>query len=500
MFRGSLNRNQVEKRFPVFDSERSFRIKYSPFFDYLEDDSHLENKIELYDFSWLEYHIAGAVFPEPIARTQRQNTEQFRSWFQEFFKSDALEKEQELKILEALLQKQYNVYANKIMSCDVCSEEGKREAIELWEKRTSVLIWDVFYKSFGFQGVSFQLRRDILKRALWVISRQKEDLMYPQSRFDVQNVLLYNLWGETFDQRRAALIKNTVGLSQMQKALLYNDENKEFFSLRFSESFEAGICLKGESEITYLSIKEGALRFLESLFNDYIKRLRRAGVYDKERTVTAIEQWKDVTVNEIRRMTDIDIVSSVLLSPTFSSVNDLREATVSRSEYDKICRISSFATNCVGAINGFVDDYFRMINDGFLVKSWSEKLESLRIDYHGLLSDLKNNHVISPDFDFGSFKEAFISADFASMVSSANGMDKIYSGRGFVGCIRQLIRFVGEKVGDEWYCTAAESSYVNSKTKHKGKEAKEAIGRLKPSQFYEENILKIFNSRIHSPR
>ena len=478
----------------VFEGSQYFREKHYSILEDLEKDALLEGGL-LYDFS--QYYArmtGGVVLPISSPDTQYDNTNQFRWWFQSFFQRKMIDKDEVLVEIEVCLEKLLQDYAERLSSQKDISDARKKELIKKWEQRTSALIWDIYCTSYyAAFGGAYLSSRDILKRSVWAINRRKEDILYPQKRFDPHNVLLYNMWGEDYSRKKADLQKNLIGLSSEQKPLLYSDENKESFNLYFSSKYEAAICVDGKSQEQYISAELDAMTFLESLFNDYIKRLRRAGIYDEAGTESAVHQWMDVTLSEITRIAFIDEVSTVLCSPSFSMPPDFRDVMVTQVEYDKICRIRSLADRCRAFINGFVHDYLMMINAGCLTKSWSVTLMEAGIDFRGLFTDMKTEKIIDPSIDYVAFEDAFRSADFSLLIESARYMDSINRRQGRAGFIQLLIRVVGTKLENEdWYYSAAESVYP----KYKGKEAKEAVEKLRPTKFSEDYAKKILQARI----
>lgn len=490
---GIINRLFKKTRYRVFDSAQSELEKNRLAIDALKADDVLEGGA-LYDFSSYSHRLAGGVIvPFPPVDSQVANTDQFIGWFQRYFQRSKSEKVRVLTEVECCLEKLLQDYADKLSSLPNMSEDRKRELIGLWEERTKVLIWSVFSLCYRLTSNGDYLdSRDIIKRSFWAISRRKKDILYPQRRFGSDNVLLYNLWGEEYPRKKVDLQRNAVGLATEQKALLYSDENKEVFNLFFSSNYEAKICVDGRHQAFYLSAEQDALVFLESLYNDYIKRLRRAGIYDGKTTIMAVNQWRDVTISEIDRIAFIDEVSTVLLSPSFELVNDFRDASVYRKDYDKICRLRTFADKCRASISGFVEDYITMINEGCLIKSWADKLLSVGIDYRGMYSDMINEKIIDPCFEYAAFEDAFRSADFSHLIESARFMDSTKQDRGRPGLIQLLIKVVGEKVGDDWYYSAAESIYPQ----HTGKDAKFAVEKLRPTKFLKDYAPKVLQGRI----
>lgn len=488
-----FKKNREETLFRVFDNAELFREKQHTIIDDLNADVVLEGGL-LFDASQFSHHLAGGIIvPFPSADTQWGNTNHFDIWFHRFFQRDKSEKVIVLLEIESGLEKLFQDYADHLSSREEISKDRKRELIGLWEKRTRVLIWELFCNYYlESSGGDYRDSRDIIKRSLWAISRRKEDILYPQKRFDSYNVLLYNLWGEEYNRRRAELQKNVVGLSVEQKALLYSDENKEVFNLLFSNNYEAAICVCGKPQAHYLSAELEAIVYLESLFNDYIKRLRRAGIYDEMQTKMAVKQWRDVTVSEIDRLAIIDEVSTVMFSQSSVLAPDFRDALVTKVEYDKICHLRSFADKCRSAISGFVDDYLTLIDEGYLVKSWSERLLAARINYRGLYSDMIDKKIIDPCFEYVAFEDAFRSADFSHLIESARYMDSIKPESGRPGLIQLLVNVVGNRVGDDWYYTAAESIYP----KYTGKDAKFAVEKLRPTKFIKKYAPQILEGRI----
>ena len=483
----------------VFDSEAVFRSKNRDIFNYLEDDNGVPNQVFLYDFSNFSFTLHGNVIvPIPHSNNQYQNTNYFRMCFSEFFHRDASDKEVFLTEVEIFIEKQLTEYINRLKSSGLVNTDNKRHYILQWEERTTILIWDVFCREYyNNPNRDFTIVRNILKRAFWSISRCKEDYLYPQKRFDPATIVLYNLWGQSYALQRAELLKSPLGLTEEQKALINIDENKEFFNLAYCMSYEAKACIPRRQEEFYIENEIQAMLFLEELFNDYVKRLRRAGIYDDKETILAIQQWGDVTKSEINRISYIDKVSQVLFLDSHNLTLDFRDSTISIEDYDIIIRISSLADKCILKVNGLINDYLTLVKGGGLVKPWSDKLAALRIDYRGLYSDLIKEKVISQNFDFTAFEDAFRNADFSLMIDSARDMDSFSQRTGCVGCVQQLIKYVGERVDNEWYCLAAESSYSNSnRTKHKGENAKKAIDKLKPTKRFSDKILRIYTSRI----
>ena len=115
------------------------------------------------------------------------------------------------------------------------------------------------------------------------------------------------------------------------------------------------------------------------------------------------------------------------------------------------------------------------------------------IDYRGLFTDMKTEKIIDPSIDYVAFEDAFRSADFSYLIESARYMDSISRRQGRVGCIQLLVRVVGTKLENEdWYYSAAESVYP----KYKGKEAKEAVEKLRQTKFSEDYAKKILRARI----
>lgn len=490
-----LHRNRPEPRRTVFDSEEVFRSKHIKSVVFLEDEDCATNQLFLYDFS--DYYSTlsgGIIIPHPLSKNQFENTNYFKSWFSMYFHKDSCEKQNVLVEVDALLEKQLEVYINRVTSQNTVTLEEKKHRILQWEELTTILLWEIFCKEYFNQDLA--LSRDILKRALWGISRCKEDVLYPQKRFDSTTIILYNFWGQSYARQRAELLKNPLGLTEEQKALINIDENKEFFNLKYCMNYEAKACIPRRRKEFYIENEIQAMLFLEELFNDYVKRLRQAGIYDDKETILAIQQWGDVTKSEIKRISFIDKISQVLFLDSHTLTPDFRDSTISMEDYDIIIRISSLADICILKADGLINDYINLVKGGGLVKPWSDKLVALRIDYRGLYSDLIKEKVISPSFDFAALKDAFQSADFSLMMESARYMDTINQRAGNAGCVQQLIKYVGERVGNEWYCLAAESSYLNSNsTKHKGENAKKAIDKLKPTKRY-DIIWKIYASRI----
>lgn len=487
-----LGKHQSKCYYNVFESEEMFRERHKKEFAILENDENKPEGILLYDFSQYYHKMKGGIIvPYPICKTQLQNTNLFRYWFDSLFEQIHNEREVVKQEVAPLLENHFMSYVESLKSQNIKTREDWEQRIRLWHKTTTVLILDIFYKT-STQASDPLLIRDILKRALWGISRCMEDLLYPKQKYDNSFVALYNLWGEQYQRMRSELLNNQIGLSEQQRALLNNDENKEYFNLKYCVDFETPICKVKQPKDYYLTIEIEAMKFFESLFNDYIKRLRRSGIYDEVTTIHSIEEWKDVTLREIDRISLIDIISTVLMETPQAPVEDLRNANVTQVASDKINNINSLKTKCSCIINGMIENYRRQIHDGCLNKIWSVSLSSLGIDYTGMYSSMIKEKIIAPDFEFTAFEDAFRSADFSLLLESANFMDSINLEKGRPGLIKHLVKVIGESVGNDWYYSAAES--INPK--YKGKEAKFAIEKLKPTAFLRRTIPKTLEGRI----
>lgn len=489
-FVSRLLRNRLSSRYyKVLDSEDVFREKHKKEYYILENDEKTPGDVLLYDFNKYDITLrGGVVIPFPICETQLQNTDLFRSWFSSLLERSTHELDAVLREVELLLDCHLKSYAEELSKQKDLKIDDRERLIRSWHEVTTVLILDIFYKA-PFKTLEI---RDILKRALWVISRCMEDLLYPKERYDTSFIALYNLWGVAYQRMRSELFKNPIGLSVEQKALLFNDENKEFFNLKYCTDYETPICMVKKPKVFYQSVKIATLKFLESLFNDYIKRLRQSGIYDEKTTIRCIEEWKDITLREIERVSLVDIISTIINRQFPTSLDDLRNTTVNRDGITIITNIKSLQAGCFNIINGLVEDYRRQILDGCLKKSWSAKLLSVGIDFKGLHSDMVNEKIIPSTFSYTSFVDAFRNADFSSMIEDAKFMDTIKTEQGRPGLVQFLIKVVGGLVGDDWYYSAAESVYP----KRKGKNAKFAIGKLRSTKFVATYAPKIFEGRI----
>lgn len=466
-----LLRNQPKHL--VFDSAEVFWRKNIEYDNILYDDNPSDN-ILLYDLSNIMRNFSFFVVPLGNDKTQYANTNNLSMVLSDFLVlfngEQTASKNTSLLKAEAFFGQILKSYADKV------SDRPDRQAIiERWANATSTFLWDFFCSHYysGDKANQYLSNLDLYKRILWTIDRGKEDIFYPHDRYgkgdNKLGTILYNFWGLDYYKDYSELSKKTESLSQIEKSRFHLNDNKELFHLHY-QPFVAQAISSGSADT---EIK--AMHMVDLLFKEYTVRLRRLGVYSEDDIRKAVSNWRIVTIDEIKRITWIAKIEMVFASKGFELIEDLREALVPSTVFESIQRVESLCAKCTNTINGDVEDYLEKIASGCLAKPWSKKLKDVNIDFDGLYTDMRDKQ-ISSFIRKDAFLDAFYAGDFTLLFKDAQYRAKTYGMKtGYPGCIKLLIREVGNLVGEEWKTAAAESIYAG---KYTGIAARNAIDKL----------------------
>jgi hypothetical protein len=275
---------------------------------------------------------------------------------------------------------------------------------------------------------------------------------------DGKPVIPYNIWGNDYDKALLA-IDHTLPLSSKEQPLVYIPHNIKEVTKQHQLRMNQVVDVTDED-----SFKNEVYSFdadLQSLFKDYIRRIRLAELEDSF-IIFAAEHWRNLTVAILERSyTHISGRYVVSLEKGDMSVISPGNKGEELYSHERSWRIVSISLDAVFSI---CSEYINLIRSHKLDRKWAAKLKGLEIDYKRLYSKMNNRFFTMVSFD--TFKRSFEDADFKLILGNAT--------RNSIGAIKTIIIQLGDEknIGYDWLVHAAESVY-------EGVYGKAAVGKLK---------------------
>lgn len=189
---------------------------------------------------------------------------------------------------------------------------------------------------------------------------------------------------------------------------------------------------------------------LESQFCKYTAKIRRLGIYDKDRTIEAVNIWADTTCIILQRATDIARYEVVIDNMDLEA--DVSLLLIDFVPEDIIILnndIMLLCDKCCASVRAFTREYADTVNNGLFDKPWSDSVKKLEIDYNGLYSDLKD-YLFSASIKLEHFKDSILSADFSEICKSAKQKKKL-------SALKYFIHKLAGPLKNEWGRAAAHS-------------------------------------------